>query len=87
MIPSRRFSEEMVVDFQEARLFARFADERRCRVDERDARVSASYPLARPKVPASARRAKPLKILERAKGFEPSTPTLARSCSCKILAG
>jgi hypothetical protein len=28
MIPSRRFSEEMVVDFQEARLFARSADER-----------------------------------------------------------
>jgi hypothetical protein len=28
--------------------------------------------------PANARMAKPLKILERAKGFEPSTPTLAR---------
>jgi len=26
-------------------------------------------------------------VLERAKGLEPSTPTLARSCSCKALAG
>jgi hypothetical protein len=28
--------------------------------------------------PANARRAKPLKILQRAKGFEPSTPDLGK---------
>jgi len=39
-----------VADFQEARLLASYADQRPMpRGDERDARVSASYPLARPK--------------------------------------
>jgi hypothetical protein len=42
----------------------------RCHGDEQDARGSASYLLSRPKAN------------ERAKGFESSTPTLARSWSC-----
>ena len=39
----------MVADFQQARLFARYADQCLIHVDERDARVTASYLLARPK--------------------------------------
>jgi len=46
-------------------------------VDEQDATVSASYLLARPKALRLLAELSQLKILERAKGFEPSTPTLA----------
>jgi hypothetical protein len=46
--PVTRFSVEPVADFQQARLFIRYPDQR-LKLDERDARVSASYVLARPK--------------------------------------